>query len=216
MNLPNGCDVLAGRKPFGANDRHPGGRCRQYDIRASHGGVGSDDACDGDVESSRHPERTRRRSRRSACHSTELCSAEPQAGSARSVTSTSTSPRFGRRKASSTCSWPSIARPSSPSSSCTRRPPRASRPASYRHLPEALPYKVHTVLTDNGIQFTTPGAGGSAVPEIREALANGELFRPHAFELACARAGIDHRTAKPKQPWTNGQSLPPRRRGSSD
>jgi hypothetical protein len=28
----------------------------------------------------------------------------------------------------------------------------------------AVPYKIHTVLTDNGIQFTTPGAGGSAVP----------------------------------------------------
>ena len=28
----------------------------------------------------------------------------------------------------------------------------------------AIPYKIHTVLTDNGIQFTTPGAGGSAVP----------------------------------------------------
>ena len=27
----------------------------------------------------------------------------------------------------------------------------------------AVPYKIHTVLTDNGIQFTTPGAGGSAV-----------------------------------------------------
>jgi hypothetical protein len=74
-----------------------------------------------------------------------------------------------------------------------------------RRLLEAVPYKVHTVLTDNGIQFTTPGAGGSAVPEILDALANGELFRAHAFELACAKAGIDHRTTKPKHPWTNGQ-----------
>ena len=32
-----------------------------------------------------------------------------------------------------------------------------------RHLLEAVPYKIHTVLTDNGIQFTTPDAGGSAV-----------------------------------------------------
>ena len=31
-------------------------------------------------------------------------------------------------------------------------------------LIEAVPYKIHTVLTDNGIQFTTPGAGGSAAP----------------------------------------------------
>jgi transposase InsO family protein len=74
-----------------------------------------------------------------------------------------------------------------------------------RHLIAAVPYRIHTVLTDNGIQFTTPGAGGSAVPEIKEAIANGERFRAHAFELACARADIDHRTTKPKHPWTNGQ-----------
>jgi hypothetical protein len=74
-----------------------------------------------------------------------------------------------------------------------------------RHLIAAVPYKVHTVLTDNGIQFTTPGAGGSAVPLIGEALAAGELFRAHAFEYACAKADIDYRTTKPKHPWTNGQ-----------
>ena len=64
----------------------------------------------------------------------------------------------------------------------------------------AVPYKVHTVLTDNGIQFTTPGAGGSAVTLIREAMAKGELFRAHAFEYACAKAGIDHRTTRPSIP----------------
>jgi hypothetical protein len=82
----------------------------------------------------------------------------------------------------------------------------------------AVPYKIHSTggvgcgaayqsraLTDNGIQFTTPGAGGSAVPLIKEAIANGEIFRAHAFELACARNDIDHRTTKPKHPWTNGQ-----------
>jgi len=35
------------------------------------------------------------------------------------------------------------------------------------------------VLTDNGIQFTTPGGGGSAVPLIKEAIANGERFWAH-------------------------------------
>ena len=78
--------------------------------------------------------------------------------------------------------------------------------AEFLHrLIDAAPYKVHTVLTDNGIQFTTPGAGGSAVPLIKEAIAKGELFRAHAFEYACAKADIDHRTTKPKHPWTNGQ-----------
>ena len=66
----------------------------------------------------------------------------------------------------------------------------------------AVPYKIHTVLTD---KFTTPGAGGSAVPLIKEAIANGELFWAHAFELTCARNDIDHRTTKAKHPWTNGQ-----------
>ena len=69
----------------------------------------------------------------------------------------------------------------------------------------AVPYRIHTVLTDNGIQFTTPGAGGSAVPLIKEAIANGEIFRAHAFEYTCAKNDIEHRTTKPKHPWTNGQ-----------
>lgn len=74
-----------------------------------------------------------------------------------------------------------------------------------RNLIAAIPYKIHIVLTDNGVQFTTPGAGGSAVPLIREAIANGELFRAHAFEYACAVNDINHRTTKAKHPWTNGQ-----------
>lgn len=72
-------------------------------------------------------------------------------------------------------------------------------------LIEAVPYRIHTVLTDNGIQFTTPGAGGSAVPLIKEAIANGERFRAHAFKYTCATNDIEHRTTKPKHPWTNGQ-----------
>jgi len=74
-----------------------------------------------------------------------------------------------------------------------------------RHLIAAVPYKVHTVLTDNGTHFTTPGAGGSAVPEIKLAIERGELVWAHGFELACAQADIDHRLTKPKHPWTNGQ-----------
>jgi transposase InsO family protein len=74
-----------------------------------------------------------------------------------------------------------------------------------RHLIAAVPYKVHTVLTDNGTHFTTPGAGGSAVPEIKLAIERGEPFWAHAFEWACAQADIDHRLTKPKHPWTNGQ-----------
>lgn len=74
-----------------------------------------------------------------------------------------------------------------------------------RNLLKAVPYTVHTVLTDDGIRFTTPGAGGSAVPLIKEAMAAGEIFRAHAFEYACPKVDSEHRATKPKYPWTNGQ-----------
>jgi transposase InsO family protein len=74
-----------------------------------------------------------------------------------------------------------------------------------RHLIAAVPYRVHTVLTDNGTHFTTPGNTASAAPLIKEAIARGELFRAHAFELACAQNDVDHRLTKPRHPWTNGQ-----------
>ena len=74
-----------------------------------------------------------------------------------------------------------------------------------RRLIEAVPYKVHTVLTDNGTHFTTPGNLCSAAKDIRNAIAAGELFHAHSFELACAQADIDHRLTKPRHPWTNGQ-----------
>lgn len=50
-----------------------------------------------------------------------------------------------------------------------------------------------------------PGAGGSAVPDVKLAIANGERFRAHSFELACAQNDIDHQLTKPRHPWTNGQ-----------
>lgn len=74
-----------------------------------------------------------------------------------------------------------------------------------RRLAAALPYKINTVLTDNGIHFTTPGAGGLAAPLIAEALAPGEPVWAHAFEYACAQLGIEHRLTKPKHLWANGQ-----------
>ena len=62
-----------------------------------------------------------------------------------------------------------------------------------RRLIEAVPYKVHTVLTDNGTHFTTPGDVASAASIFRQAIAPGETFRAHSFEPACARNDIDHR-----------------------
>jgi transposase InsO family protein len=73
-----------------------------------------------------------------------------------------------------------------------------------RALIKAIPYRVHTVLTDNGIHFTNP-KGTWSVSEIKEMMARKELFRAHAFEYFCAINDIDHRLTKPKHPWTNGQ-----------
>lgn len=56
---------------------------------------------------------------------------------------------------------------------------------------EQLPYHVHTVLTDNGIQFAKkPGT---------------EAYRAHPFDAECHRQGIQHRLTQPCHPWTNGQ-----------
>jgi len=74
-----------------------------------------------------------------------------------------------------------------------------------RRVVATVPYKVHTVLTDNGTHFTTPGNTSSAAPDIKAAIDAGEPFWAHAFEHACARLDIDHRLTKPKHPWTNGQ-----------
>jgi transposase InsO family protein len=73
-----------------------------------------------------------------------------------------------------------------------------------RRLVDRVPYAIHTVLTDNGFQFTEPG-GSWTVPEIRRMLTLRQAFRAHAFDFACAQLGIDHRLTKFNHPWTNGQ-----------
>ena len=73
------------------------------------------------------------------------------------------------------------------------------------HLIEAVPYRVHTVLTDNGTHFTDPAGETWSPAEIKQMIANRQLFHAHAFEYACALDDIDHRLTKPKHPWTNGQ-----------
>ena len=74
-----------------------------------------------------------------------------------------------------------------------------------RALIKTVPYAIHTVLTDNGTHFTSPGNIASAAADIRRAMDCGELFRAHAFEYACAQNHINHRLTKPRQPWTNCQ-----------
>ena len=68
-----------------------------------------------------------------------------------------------------------------------------------------VPYKIHSVLTDNGIHFTTPGNNCSAAADIKLALEKVGRLRAHALKLACAQNHIDHHLTKPNPPWTNGQ-----------
>ena len=63
-------------------------------------------------------------------------------------------------------------------------------------LIKVVPYHIHTILTDNGIQFAD-------LPMNR----NGAtaMFRGHPFDRVCWMNGIEHRLTKPNHPWTNGQ-----------
>jgi transposase InsO family protein len=63
-------------------------------------------------------------------------------------------------------------------------------------LLKAVPYKIHTVLTDNGIQFAD-------LPKNR--LGPTAQWRTHMFDMLCKAKGIEHRLTKPNHPWTNGQ-----------
>ena len=73
---------------------------------------------------------------------------------------------------------------------------RSSASAFLEALIEAVPYKIHTVLTDNGIQFTFPPRYADG-PTAR--------YMTHMFDMRCDENGIEHRLAKVRHPWTNGQ-----------
>jgi len=75
-----------------------------------------------------------------------------------------------------------------------RKTGRASASAFLVALIAAVPYKIHTVLTDNGVQFTFPSR-----------YADGPTNMTHMFDMRCRENGIDHRLTKIKHPWTNGQ-----------
>src|SRR3954447_18639191 len=49
-----------------------------------------------------------------------------------------------------------------------------------RALIAAVPYRVHTVLTDNGTHFTEPSGNTWTPDEIKDMLARQQLFRAHA------------------------------------
>jgi transposase InsO family protein len=73
---------------------------------------------------------------------------------------------------------------------------RSSASAFLEALIAAVPYKIHTVLTDNGIQFTFPPRYADG-PTAR--------YMTHMFDMRCEENGIEHRLTKVRHPWTNGQ-----------
>ena len=60
-----------------------------------------------------------------------------------------------------------------------------------RDFIEAVPHPIHTVLTDNGIQFTS-----------RQ---RDSYDSQHIFDRVCDEHGIEHRLTKVNHPWTNRQ-----------
>lgn len=76
---------------------------------------------------------------------------------------------------------------------------KADRPTAVSFLKaliESVPYRLHTILTDNGIQFTD-------LPRNRDGWT--ARYRVHRFDQICREHGIEHRLTKPNHPWTNGQ-----------
>ena len=57
-----------------------------------------------------------------------------------------------------------------------------------------MPYRIHTILTDNGIQFAEQ-------PRNR----NTAWSRQMRFAIICEPNDIEHRLTKPNHLWTNGQ-----------
>ena len=70
--------------------------------------------------------------------------------------------------------------------------------AFLRQVVAAFPYKIHKVLTDNGMAFAD-------LPKNREGPTRSFLG-PHVFNRVCTEHGIEHRLTKPYHPWTNGQA----------
>ena len=62
------------------------------------------------------------------------------------------------------------------------------------HLLKAVPYHIHTILTDNGIQFADQPRNRSAA-----------FSRQMRVDMICEANDIEHRLTKPNHPWTNGQ-----------
>jgi transposase InsO family protein len=72
--------------------------------------------------------------------------------------------------------------------------------AFLRQVVAAFPYRLHTVLTDNGMAFAELPKNRGRYPEIEA------IFGGHVFDRVCDEHGITHKLTKPYHPWTNGQA----------
>jgi transposase InsO family protein len=77
---------------------------------------------------------------------------------------------------------------------------KANGAAFLRQVVAAFPYRLHTVLTDNGMAFADLPKNRGRYPEIEA------IFGGHIFDRVCGEHGIRHRLTKPYHPWTNGQA----------
>ena len=71
---------------------------------------------------------------------------------------------------------------------------RVTATAFLEALIEITPYKIHTVLTDNGVQFCHQPSRRNG-PTAR-------YFR-HMVDMHCQENGIEHRLTKPNHPWSD-------------
>jgi transposase InsO family protein len=74
-----------------------------------------------------------------------------------------------------------------------RKANKLAAQAFLKVLIRTVPYRIHTVLTDNGVQFSDQAR-------------TGEHVMVHPFTRLCWANGIEHRLTKPYHPWTNGQA----------
>ena len=95
------------------------------------------------------------------------------------------------------CSSPSIAPPASSTSRSIARRDAATVAACLERFIAAFPHKVHTILTDNGSEFTDRFGAARWRPQRH---ATGR----HPFDRVCAQHGIQHRLTRPFRPQTNG------------
>ena len=54
---------------------------------------------------------------------------------------------------------------------------------------KAFPFKIKTIQTDNGTEFTY----------------SKEYARTHPFDIFCKKVGIEHKLIRPRTPWHNGK-----------